>query len=521
MKTVKHILVIDTDQRVAKVIAAMMKESYRVHFADNGRKALHFLESNKPHLIITEIELPDMDGFEFCRHIKKHTETAQIPIIILSHRSDLDSRLTGLQLGVIDYLIKPLHKTELRVRLKNILSQYDKLTPSYSDHNPTERKMIALLKLIRDIDDQTLVPTPDANQFLGYRYPGVETIVGSKNGFTDLNYLEQMVENKELSKTIADKNYELIFLEHLAEKKALTKKIHDTIHVCPYCEHHDINFREICPNCNSIDIELVDLIHHFRCAYIGPEKDFRHGLDYVCPKCSQTLRHIGVDYEKPSRSYQCKTCQHVFSEASVNCLSIYCGKSFDIDKAIVRDIYSYTLTDVGHLAIENGHIEEATFEHAFWDLHLDLYTMPFLQQQVKLELLRSERYKRPFTLMLIQLNNMDELKETFGRIVLLNILRELGNIINEGTRATDIPARQSESEVLFLLPETRIEDSKVIAERIRKRSESFKYRMLLNICLVEFPRSGKNYEDLFSGLSIALKRAFEKGGNKTISFIRE
>ena len=517
----KHILVIDPDSRVPKAIASMLKDVCRVHSVANGRTALRFLEHGKPHLIITETVLPDMNGFDLCTELKKNRDTSDIPIIILTHQNDLNSRLTGLQLGIIDYLIKPLHRTELKIRIQNILNQLDRFIPENGRQSSVETKMIALLKHIRDCEDQTVIPQPDISQRLGYSYPEIDIIVNNKSKFIDLGFLEDIAEKKILSKTLDEHNTSIIYLEHLAERKALNKRVYDIIHLCPYCEHHDINFREICPNCGSVRIEMVDLIHHFRCAYIGAEKEFRHGLDYICPKCSHTLRHIGVDYEKPSRSYQCNTCQHVFAEANVNCLSLNCGKSFDIEKALTREIYSYTITDVGLLAIERGHIEEATFEHAFWDLHLDLYTMPFLHQQVKLEVRRAERYKRPFCLMLIQLTNMNDLKTQFGRIVLLNILRELGKIINEGTRMTDIPARQSESELLFLLPETRLEDARNIADRIRKETGKFKYKLQLNISLVEYPRSGETFEDLFSGLSVALSSAIRKGNNKTISFIRE
>ena len=97
----------------------------------------------------------------------------------------------------------------------------------------------------------------------------------------------------------------------------LDRRLADKVHRCPNCAWHTLNFVEVCPRCRGIDIEIENVIHHFACAYVGAWSEFRHGVDLVCPKCDEKLRHMGMDYEKPSDTYRCHACGYVFTESRV------------------------------------------------------------------------------------------------------------------------------------------------------------------------------------------------------------
>lgn len=96
-------------------------------------------------------------------------------------------------------------------------------------------------------------------------------------------------------------------------------------HVCPKCYDKGLLYMETCPKCGSIDVEEHNMIHHFRCANISPEKTYVKEGKLICPKCMQELHHIGVDYDRPTTSYTCNSCNINFSNAQVICECETCG----------------------------------------------------------------------------------------------------------------------------------------------------------------------------------------------------
>ena len=212
-------------------------------------------------------------------------------------------------------------------------------------------KKLALLEAIQDMENRTIGPVVDQTRPMGYRYPVVEEIF-----YTD------------------DENKVIRYLNDLVVKGLLYKTVQDKIHLCPYSQHHDINFREVCPQCNRVDIEKTEMIHHFSCGFVGPEPKYVRGPEYICPKCGKILRHIGVDYEKPSDAFMCHMCDRIFTSPEVRCFSMESQKSFSVDDVILRNIYSYTLTDQGLISIERGFVEEVTIENVFQDMNFKLYT---------------------------------------------------------------------------------------------------------------------------------------------------
>jgi len=89
--------------------------------AENGRIALEKIQAELPDLVILDINMPEMDGFEVCAAIKRNPATSKIPVIMLTAQSDVESRVTGLGLGADDYLPKPFHPRELIARINTRL----------------------------------------------------------------------------------------------------------------------------------------------------------------------------------------------------------------------------------------------------------------------------------------------------------------------------------------------------------------------------------------------------------------
>ncbi len=114
------ILIVDDEKLIRDVIREYCyNENYDVLEANNGEEALKIIESNKIDLIVLDIMMPKLDGFSLCKQIK----SKNIPIIILSARSDEFDKLMGFELGIEDYVTKPFSPKELMARIKVILKR--------------------------------------------------------------------------------------------------------------------------------------------------------------------------------------------------------------------------------------------------------------------------------------------------------------------------------------------------------------------------------------------------------------
>lgn len=140
-----------------------------------------------------------------------------------------------------------------------------------------------------------------------------------------------------------------LILKKAAEEGFLVRTYHDTQHLCSDCNSGFLNYHEICPKCKNHNLKAMPLVHHFRCAYVGPESDFMLHDNMVCPKCSTALRNLGVDYDKPGKVFICKNqqCNHKFQEAPIRVCCVDCGKEHDPYELVVKKVYEYALAERG------------------------------------------------------------------------------------------------------------------------------------------------------------------------------
>lgn len=120
-----HILIVDDVTDNIQVAMNMLKEeSYDFSFATSGKMALGLVEANDFDLILLDIMMPGMDGYEVCRRIKNDPRFIDIPVIFLTAKADIDAMTRGFKEGGVDYIVKPFHADELIARVKTHLELY-------------------------------------------------------------------------------------------------------------------------------------------------------------------------------------------------------------------------------------------------------------------------------------------------------------------------------------------------------------------------------------------------------------
>ncbi len=133
MAVKQKILIVDDDLNIAELISLyLVKECFDTQIAADGEEAIQKFKEYNPNLILLDLMLPSMDGYDVCREIRK---TSKVPIIMLSAKGEVFDKVLGLELGADDYMIKPFDSKELVARVKAVLRRF---TPTLTQKETTE-----------------------------------------------------------------------------------------------------------------------------------------------------------------------------------------------------------------------------------------------------------------------------------------------------------------------------------------------------------------------------------------------
>ena len=130
MASKQRVLIVDDDNNIAELVSLYLtKECFETKIVNDGEEALRAVKSFNPNLILLDLMLPGMDGYQVCREVR---QKSNIPIIMLSAKGEVFDKVLGLELGADDYIIKPFDSKELVARVKAVLRRYnvEKTTPA-------------------------------------------------------------------------------------------------------------------------------------------------------------------------------------------------------------------------------------------------------------------------------------------------------------------------------------------------------------------------------------------------------
>jgi DNA-binding response OmpR family regulator len=213
----KTILVVDDEQRLVSVVKAYLEqEGFRVVTASNGGEAIHVARQEKPDLIILDIMMPEMDGYEFLRVHRKERET---PIIMLTAKVADNEKVIGLELGADDYVTKPFKPRELIARVRAVLRRVGKTEPT--------PEILRVGEITLDRDGHTVTVKDDFIDLTPSEFDLLATLMSSPGrAFSRLDLLDRL-------QGIAYEGYERTIDVHV---KNLRAKIEDDPHAPRYVE---------------------------------------------------------------------------------------------------------------------------------------------------------------------------------------------------------------------------------------------------------------------------------------------
>ncbi len=150
----QKILIVDDDNNIAELISLYLtKECFECMIVNDGPQALQATDQFDPDLILLDLMLPGMDGYEVCREIRHLRST---PIIILSAKGEVFDKVLGLEMGADDYMIKPFDSKELVARVKAVLRRYHPIATMYPAAAPVSEKIVAYPSLTINLTNYTV-----------------------------------------------------------------------------------------------------------------------------------------------------------------------------------------------------------------------------------------------------------------------------------------------------------------------------------------------------------------------------
>lgn len=162
------ILLVDDEEEILDFLERILKAKYTIIRAENGLEALKLLSTEPVQLVVSDVMMPEMDGFELCRQIKSNFEFSHIPVILLTAKNTLQSKIEGLELGADAYIEKPFSKEHLQAQIASLIANRSMIREYFASsplvhiksmaHSKADEKFLELLNetIYKNIEDEHL-----------------------------------------------------------------------------------------------------------------------------------------------------------------------------------------------------------------------------------------------------------------------------------------------------------------------------------------------------------------------------
>ncbi len=256
-----------------------------------------------------------------------------------------------------------------------------------------------------------------------------------------------------------------VVLERLVDRGICTRVIAHRLRACPTCAGHHLVYGETCARCHAVDFVHETMVHHFACAHVGTEQDFRHGDGLVCPKCHKRLHQIGRDYEKPTGCYRCRACAFIATETRVQARCLSCQAELAPEQTVERLVYAYDLTPQADEAVAANDLGGQDMATVLRNHHTGLYARSFFLFSLQRELDRLRRYAAPLSLVLVRSTRLADMRSE-SQVRYSEHVQAMWKAATTGLRTLDIPCVWSEGVLALMLPGTALAGAEVVCQRI-------------------------------------------------------
>jgi diguanylate cyclase (GGDEF)-like protein len=483
MKKPIHVLLADDNKLVVKFTGSILEgEGYKVDVAWDGVETITKAYSLLPDLLILDIEMPKIKGYQVCQLLKDDPHTSWIPIIMLTGREQQSDMFWGLKTGADAYITKGFKPEALITKVKELLDK------SSNSHQAKETAR----KRVREISE--------------------DYIISKVMDLLDSKLYETTVLNEiaSLSSSLQDYTETIRSLFEI-----LGKLVNYSLGGVIIFEEEDL-FLYV--NRPSLEDDLIAFEEHLLELATGYawEKRAKENLHRTLFN-QDRVRGSG---EEPPVKFSFFHLPLTARKKIIGVL-LLAGPptpAFKRDAPSLLKLVEHEFTVV----LDNARLYEGAKRLAITDGLTRLYNHRFFQELFEKEHKRSDRYNSIFSLIMLDIDFFKKINDTYGHLYGDEILKEIASLIKGCLRGMDVVARYGGEEFAILLPETDIQEAVMTAERIRKCIEEHEFMSLgpgvkvtVSLGVTTYPSSDiSSRSDIVAKADAALYEAKEKGRNR-------
>jgi diguanylate cyclase (GGDEF)-like protein len=483
----KNILLIEDSQTQLKSITlSLEKYGYNVLSTDNSVEGIKLAYDNMPDLIISDIIMPEINGYQLCRLLKNDKITKNIPIILLTSLNEKLDKFWGLRAGADTFLTKSEDFTVLKTQIDKFIDLNNTFSLTNKEINSNAFESSSIQSRINHLLDQSLIESTIINEFKNLSEFATNTKVFIKGIFF-------------LISSILDYNAAGLFFNDCDTKKKKTLYI-NTI---------GLNVNE-----NITDAIKKDFFSTVFFEDINMDDYSVESIDDKDPTISEIKMDefksrvvIPIIYEDKILGGIClyDISPNKYNYSKYSPLSRVFNIIVEELKLLMRIKWLYSETR--YLAITDG--------------LTGIYNRRYFQQALSREFARAKRYKSQLGLVMFDVDHFKQINDTYGHQFGDKVLAEVATIIKNSFRKTDYVARYGGEEFIAILPETSLSNTCIPVERIRKHVETkeFKFnettvKITISVGVTNLISDIETEQDFLSRVDKALYKAKENGRNR-------
>ncbi len=489
----KKILIADDSSTMRLLLQDILKnEGYTVITAEDGVQAVILTFENNPDLIISDIEMPIMDGYQVCRLLKNEPKFSQTPIILLTSKESSGAVFWGYQTGADLYVLKDFKSEYLIGEIKKLLSQYPKTKIAKDSFVPEQVNQTKIMEKLNVFLDSQLFEMTLINEI---SQATVDLTNLTETISSLLNILDKSIDNYMIGFAIFSKEEEIILGIKLS--KEIPERFLDlfefqTLEDIATLINNDISSY-------SIEVEIIDE------ELLVDSDDKNRSTDELDPK---------LIYSIPLKA----------KDEFIGMLSIYHPQMESVSiyqKKLIKKLETYISTAINTILLYNK-----VKDLSIIDSLTGLYNRRYVMEAYKMEFSKASRYNSNISIIMMDIDNFKIINDTYGHLSGDLVIKSISEIIKKSIRNFDIPGRYGGEEFILILPETSIDDTVIVAERIRASVESFDFLSIVNEKLIVTisigisnlitMESNKNELELIKVADSNLYKAKKTGKNRVI-----
>lgn len=458
-----RVLAVDDLQANLKLLSARLTaEYYSVKSLTSGLDALDYCRNNQVDVVLLDVVMPGLDGFETCRALKSDPATRDIPIILLTALKDEASRVKGLNAGADDFLSKPVNDVALISRIRNLASQKQAL------EDMRTHSMNALRRVTRhDTDDDGIDE-------------GAESYDDGRNGQI-LVFGDDQVAAQKIARSLS--------AEQVTKTYATEEEAGAALYSCDW-------------DAVIIDLSVTSSDPLAFLSGLKAPMEFRHLPTLVVAKPE--------DEKRLQRSFELGATNYVVTPYPER----------ELAARMRREVCRHRMLRELRLEMEN------TLELAVIDPLTGLQNRRFLERQMTTLIDQSLRYQRDLSVMIMDIDKFKTINDIHGHAIGDVVLKEVSHRIRRSLRGSDLACRFGGEEFVCVLAETELDVAVLAAERLRREIESVPFiinddgsqiKVTASFGITQFMGRQDSSEAMLKRADEALYRAKEAGRNQVIS----